>query len=35
VHVVLEFLGELIGEPLEPAHLHPHCNVLALGASTR
>ncbi len=31
VHVVLEFLGERIGEPGKAARLHPHREVLALG----
>jgi hypothetical protein len=31
VHVVLEFLREPIRQPSEPAHLHPHGEVLALG----
>jgi hypothetical protein len=33
MYVVLEFLGERIGQPGKAAHLHPHGEVLQLGVS--
>ena len=35
VHVVLNLLGERIGQTSESAHLHPHCEVLALDEAGR
>ncbi len=31
MRVVLDFLGESIGQSGEPANLHPHGEILALG----
>jgi len=35
VHVVVEFLGEAIRQPSEPAHVHSHGQVLALDVARR
>ena len=31
-HVILEFLGESVGQAGESVHVHPHCEVLTFDA---